>query len=45
METRETERENKRVSREKEKSAKRYSSSMKVIEKIGTELLDFKVDS
>ena len=45
MELRDTERENKRLSREKDRSAKRYNSSMKAIEKIGNELLDFKVDS
>ena len=42
---RDTERENMRLSREKSRNAKRYSTSMKTIEKIGNELLDFKVDS
>jgi hypothetical protein len=45
LEMREMERENKRLSREKNKSVKRYNSSMKAMEKIGKELLEFKVDS
>ena len=45
MEVRDLEREKKRLSREKDKSARKYNSSMKTIEKIGQELLDFKVDS
>ena len=45
MEVRDLERDKKRLSREKDKSARKYNSSMKAIEKIGQELLDFKVDS
>ena len=45
MEVRDLEREKKRLSREKDKSVRKYNSSMKTIEKIGQELLDFKVDS
>ena len=45
MEVRDLERDKKKLSREKDKSARKYNSSMKTIEKIGQELLDFKVDS
>ena len=43
MEVRDLERENRRINHEKEKTAKRYSSSLKTIERIGKDLAEFKV--
>lgn len=44
MEVRDLERETRRANLEREKSAKRFNSSMKAVERIGRDLLGFKVE-
>jgi hypothetical protein len=44
MEVRDLEREARRAHFEREKSAKRFNSSMKAVERIGRDLLGFKVE-
>jgi capsule polysaccharide export protein KpsE/RkpR len=43
METRDLERENRRITHEKEQAARRYNASVKSVESIGKDLADFKV--